>query len=233
MLKPRCSWHRPRRALLRMPMPAILRLSGLLAGSLTAWAVLGPLPAAAQFNPFEALFGSPPRPPSSVPAGRPQVMPAEPPAQAADPYRPYPARQYPPDAAVDSEPLPPPPGGSAAAVEPPRGAQGPLAGVPSERPRGVPQRPENSPQSTEEPQAEPPSQKIVNKGAMFSGLDKITGRIISFDAGIGETVQFGALQVTPRVCYPRPPTESANTAAFIEVDEVPLQGDVKRIFTGW
>jgi hypothetical protein len=39
--------------------------------------------------------------------------------------------------------------------------------------------------------------------------------------------------VTPRICYTRPPTETPNTDAFIEVDEVTLQGDVKRIFTGW
>src|SRR5262249_13618422 len=50
---------------------------------------------------------------------------------------------------------------------------------------------------------------------------------------IGETVQFGALQVTVRACYTRPPTETANTDAFVEVDEVTLQGEVKRIFTGW
>ena len=68
---------------------------------------------------------------------------------------------------------------------------------------------------------------------MFSGLDKITGRIISFDVAINETVQFGALQVTPRVCYTRPPTETPNTDAFVEVDEVTLQGEIKRIFTGW
>jgi len=80
---------------------------------------------------------------------------------------------------------------------------------------------------------EPPSQKIANPGALFSGLDKITGRIINFDVAIGETVQFGALQLTPRTCYTRPPTETANTDAFIEVDEVTLQGEVRRIFTGW
>ena len=68
---------------------------------------------------------------------------------------------------------------------------------------------------------------------LFSGLDKITGRIINFDVAIGETVQFGALQVTPRACYTRPPTETANTDSFVEVDEVTLQGEVKRIFTGW
>lgn len=68
---------------------------------------------------------------------------------------------------------------------------------------------------------------------MFAGLDKITGRTIAFDAAIGETVQFGALQVTPHACYTRPPTEVTNTDAFVDVDEVTLQGEIKRVFTGW
>jgi hypothetical protein len=80
---------------------------------------------------------------------------------------------------------------------------------------------------------EPPPQRIANPTSVFSGLDKITGRIISFDVAINETVQFGALQVTPRVCYSRPPTEPSRTDAFVEVDEVTLQGEVKRIFEGW
>ena len=79
----------------------------------------------------------------------------------------------------------------------------------------------------------PSPQRINNPTAVFSGLDKITGRIISFDVAINETVQFGALHVTPRVCYSRPPTETPNTDAFVEVDEVTLQGEIKRIFTGW
>jgi hypothetical protein len=80
---------------------------------------------------------------------------------------------------------------------------------------------------------EMPSQKIVNPTAVFAGLDKITGRIIAFEVGLNEKVQFGALQVTPRVCYTRPPTETANTDSFVEVDEVTLQGEVKRLFSGW
>jgi hypothetical protein len=80
---------------------------------------------------------------------------------------------------------------------------------------------------------EPPAQKITNKKASFSGLDKITGRIINFDADIGETVQFGALRVKTDACYTRPATEAANTDAFVEVDEITLQGEVKRIFSGW
>ena len=77
------------------------------------------------------------------------------------------------------------------------------------------------------------AEKIPNAVAVFAGLDKITGRIISFDVYIDETVQFGALQVTPRVCYNRPPTEEPQTDAFVEVDEIGLNRKVKRIFTGW
>ncbi len=50
---------------------------------------------------------------------------------------------------------------------------------------------------------------------------------------IDETVQFGALRVTPRVCHTRPPTEPAQTTAFVEVDEITLANKIKRIFTGW
>src|SRR5262249_43803601 len=78
----------------------------------------------------------------------------------------------------------------------------------------------------------PPGPKIANPTAVFSGLDKITGRIITFDVALNETVQFGALQVTPRVCYTRPPTETPNTDSFLEVDEVTLQGDARRTSPG-
>jgi hypothetical protein len=80
---------------------------------------------------------------------------------------------------------------------------------------------------------EMPAVKIPNPTAVFAGLDKITGRITTFDVGLNETVQFGALQVKPRVCYTRPATESTNTDGFVEVSEVTLQGEVKRIFSGW
>lgn len=80
---------------------------------------------------------------------------------------------------------------------------------------------------------QPSAERISNPIAVYAGLDKITGRITSFEAAIGETVQFGALQVTPRVCYTRPPTEAANTTSFTEVNEITIKGEAKRIFTGW
>jgi hypothetical protein len=109
-----------------------------------------------------------------------------------------------------------------------------LPGLPpgQRQPKGAPQAPPTL-QPGDEVVSEPPAQKIINKKASFSGLDKITGRIINFEEEMGETVQFGALRVKTDACYTRPATEAANTDAFVEVDEITLQGEVKRIFSGW
>ena len=115
-----------------------------------------------------------------------------------------------------------------------RPAPAPQQATPGAPPAGG-QRPQPAslPPPNNETVVEPPPNKIANPTAVFSGLDKITGRIISFDVAINETVRFGALQVTPRACYSRPPTEAPTTDGFIEVDELTLQGEIKRIFSGW
>lgn len=75
--------------------------------------------------------------------------------------------------------------------------------------------------------------RIRNPIAVFSGLDKITGRTTSFNVRVNETYQFGSLQITPRICYTNPDDEADKTDAFIEVNEITLDQKVKRIFTGW
>jgi hypothetical protein len=163
-----------------------------------------------------------PQNPQPVAPAPPQAMPASPP----------PAQQ----GGIQSQPLAPPPG------LPPQPASAPAnQPLPPYAPGQPPLRPgpagpapaDSAPQPGDEVVTAPPAQKIVNPTAVFAGLDKITGRITKFDVAINETVQFGALQVTPRVCYTRPPTETQNTDAFVQVDEITLQGEVKRIFSGW
>jgi hypothetical protein len=75
--------------------------------------------------------------------------------------------------------------------------------------------------------------RIDNGVAVFSALDKVTARTSKFEVPLNSTVQFGALKVTPRVCYSRPPEEQPKTTSFVEVDEIQLDGQEKRIFTGW
>jgi hypothetical protein len=177
-----------------------------------------------------------------------------PPRADVPPARPLPApMNLPPQSRpgrgnIQTQDLAPPPGTAPAPqanVPPqaqpqqrqPQQQQGTLSPLPSPSPgkpapQGAPQPNSQTPPS-DEVVVEPPPQRIKNPTAVFAGLDKITGRIISFDVAVNETVQFGALQVTPRVCYSRPPTETPQTDAFVEVDEVTLQGEIKRIFTGW
>jgi hypothetical protein len=204
----------------------------------------GIAPAVAQFG---GIFGDPPRPPGNVP-NRPPVQddrfmpptypqnpqPVAPAPPQFTPAPPPPAQQ----GGIQSQPLAPPPGlppqpASAPANQPlpPPNAPGQPAAL---RPGPAGPAPaDNTARPGEEVVIAPPAQKIVNPTAVFAGLDKITGRITKFDVAINETVQFGALQVTPRVCYTRPPTETQNTDAFVQVDEITLQGEVKRIFSGW
>src|SRR5437868_273317 len=124
---------------------------------------------------------------------------------------------------------------STISLAPPARAQiGNIFSDPPLRPPGaIPRGNQQQQQPGDEVVSEPPASKVTNKKASFSGLDKITGRIINFDEDIGETVQFGALRVKTSACYTRPATEAANTDAFVEVDEITLQGEVKRIFSGW
>jgi len=210
-----------------------MRRFGLRCAVLAAGLAFGAVQAAAQFG---GIFGDPPRPPSNVPSRLPppQPLPPGPPPGSAPNVAPAG-----PPSSIQVQPLPPPPGAEAepqpSALPDVRPAQPPLPGLPpgQRQPRGTPQPANTAPQPGDEVVTAPPSQKIVNPTAVFSGLDKITGRITTFDVAINETVQFGALQVTPRACYTRPQTETPNTDGFIEVDEVTLQGEVKRIFTGW
>src|ERR1700716_3980170 len=207
------------------------------------------------------IFSDPaPRPPGAIPRGGQQIQQPDDEEEVPElprgrllptPNRPPPGQGVPAPGSVQSQPLAPPPGTTVIpqnaqpgiAVAPPQPGQGvavappganPLPGAPSgpRGAKGVPQVPATL-QPGDEVVTEPPAQKIVNKKASFSGLDKITGRIINFDEDIGETVQFGALRVKTDACYTRPATEAANTDAFVEVDEITLQGEVKRIFSGW
>lgn len=122
-------------------------------------------------------------------------------------------------------------------VQPDANQGQPMQEQPAQEP--APQQPAQSDQPAQKqpaqnkPAPETKVERVSNPVAEFSGIDKITGRIINFDVYIDETVQFGALQVTPRVCYSRPGAEAPKTDSFVEVDEITLDRKIRRIFTGW
>lgn len=70
-------------------------------------------------------------------------------------------------------------------------------------------------------------------GAVLQGLDKVTARIFTFEAPRDRPVRFGRLEIVTRACHKTPPEEPPESAAFLDITELPPGGAPRRLFTGW
>jgi len=78
-----------------------------------------------------------------------------------------------------------------------------------------------------------PASAVPMDEAVLQGLDKITARISTIKVGVGETVNFGSLQITVKACDKHPPEETPESAAFLQVvEQKPGETPVMR-FSGW
>jgi hypothetical protein len=64
-------------------------------------------------------------------------------------------------------------------------------------------------------------------------LDKVTGRVSTLEARVGDTVAVGTLSIQVYTCMTRPPEEAPESAAFLKI--VDRQSDLSNveIFSGW
>lgn len=76
-------------------------------------------------------------------------------------------------------------------------------------------------------QAEPASTVVLR------ALDKITARVSIVEVPVGGTVEFGSLRITARYCDKRPPEETPESTAFLEVVEVQPDEAPATRFSGW
>jgi hypothetical protein len=68
---------------------------------------------------------------------------------------------------------------------------------------------------------------------ILQGLDKVTARISEIEAPVGQESHFGSLAVVPRACFEAPPTETPESAAFLEIYETEAGADPELVFSGW
>jgi hypothetical protein len=78
-----------------------------------------------------------------------------------------------------------------------------------------------------------PAGAVPMQKAKLQGLDKITARVSTIEATVGEPVVFGALQITVRACDKRPPEETPESAAYLDIVERKLNEASKQVFSGW
>jgi len=68
---------------------------------------------------------------------------------------------------------------------------------------------------------------------MLRGLDKITGRAFDIAAPLNVPVKFATLTIVARYCYSTPQSETPETSAFVQIDDVRPDKPAKRVFSGW
>jgi hypothetical protein len=68
---------------------------------------------------------------------------------------------------------------------------------------------------------------------VMRGLDKISGKSTTLIAPIGKTIRYATLTITARYCYSTPPTETPETAAFVQIDDHRPDQPERRVFSGW
>jgi hypothetical protein len=78
---------------------------------------------------------------------------------------------------------------------------------------------------------------LDHRVAVLQGLDKVTARVSTIRAPLEEPTQFGTLEVVAHACRETPPTEPPESAAFLDIRELPPASEVGGapvdLFSGW
>lgn len=68
---------------------------------------------------------------------------------------------------------------------------------------------------------------------VLRALDKITARITEIQLPIESETRFGTLAISAKYCRTRPPIETPETFAYLEIDNLKRSGERSRVFEGW
>ena len=78
-----------------------------------------------------------------------------------------------------------------------------------------------------------PAGAIAGDIAVLQGLDKITARVSTFEAPLNVPVRFGSLQIIARACDKKPPEETPESTAFLEITDIRPDSPEVDVFKGW
>lgn len=93
---------------------------------------------------------------------------------------------------------------------------------------------EERPEPIEEDFVAPiPEDADVARVATIRGLDKITARVTDIQAPVGVPVMFNSFEILVQTCDKRPPEETPEVTAFLQITEHRIDGTLARIFSGW
>ncbi|MED5395643.1 MAG: DUF2155 domain-containing protein [Pseudomonadota bacterium] len=68
---------------------------------------------------------------------------------------------------------------------------------------------------------------------VIQGLDKVTARVTTIEAPVGQTFRLGTLEIIARHCEKRPPEEMPESTAFLDIWEIREGEPAVSLFRGW
>ena len=68
---------------------------------------------------------------------------------------------------------------------------------------------------------------------VLGGLDKVAARVNTVRGKVGEPITFGTLEIVAKTCVTRPPEETPENAAFLEISQLLDGGKKEKVFSGW
>ena len=77
------------------------------------------------------------------------------------------------------------------------------------------------------------AKEVPTNMAKLQAMDKITGRVSVIEVPVNAETKFGSFSIVVRACKTRPPEETPDNYAFVDVVDEQLDGKVVNIFKGW
>lgn len=74
---------------------------------------------------------------------------------------------------------------------------------------------------------------ISSDTTVLRWLDKVTGRVSTLEAWVGDTVKIGTLSIHVQACMTRPPEETPESAAFLKITDKRSDESRAEVFSGW
>ena len=82
------------------------------------------------------------------------------------------------------------------------------------------------------------AENLKGNAVVLRTLDKVTATTKDYTVKIGSELKYGSLTVAVKHCEKKPPEEVPETYAFIQIDDLKLdgkgeKGEQERVFSGW
>ncbi len=82
------------------------------------------------------------------------------------------------------------------------------------------------------------AENLIGDKVVLRALDKVTATTEDYTVAVGDTLKYGSMEIAVRHCEKRPPEETPETFAFLQITDARTDGNGEdaeqaKLFSGW